>query len=101
MLWNIGPVNQQVAINNEKRYTDERRMGVRSSLLFSIPFIRILFSVLHVMIGIGGVLVTILEAFIECEIEKLSHQEYQLRQVKANSELEITTLRADKKVWTE
>jgi hypothetical protein len=49
MLWDIGPVNQQVAINNENKYTDERRMGVRSSPLFSIPFIRILFSVLHAM----------------------------------------------------
>jgi hypothetical protein len=71
MLWDIGPVNQQVAINNNNNHTDERMMGVRSSPLFSIPFNRILFSVLHAMIGIGGVLVTILEAFIECEIERL------------------------------
>jgi hypothetical protein len=57
MLWDIGPVNQQVAINNNNNHTDERMMGVRSSPRFKIPFARIIFAVLHGMIGIGGVLV--------------------------------------------
>jgi hypothetical protein len=101
MLWDIGPVNQQVAINNNNNHTNERMMGVRSSPLFSIPFHRILFSVLHAMIGIGGVFIKFLEALIECEIENVSHQEYQLRQLKSNSLIKIETLRAEKKVWTE
>jgi hypothetical protein len=101
MLWDIATVNEQVAINNNNNYTDERMLGVRSSPLFSIPFLRILFSVLHGEIGVGGVLVKLLEAFVDCEIESVSHQEYQLRQLNANNTILIETLRAQKKVWTE
>jgi hypothetical protein len=100
-LWDIDTVDERVAINTEHNYTDERMMGVRSSPWFKIPFARIIFAVLHGMIGIGGVLVKDLELFIDKEIEKLSNKEYYLRQTKASGLGRIEALRAEKKVWTE
>jgi hypothetical protein len=100
-LWDIDTVDERVAINTEHNYTNERMMGVRSSPRFKIPFARIIFAVLHGMIGIGGVLVKDLELFIDKEIEKLLNKEYYLRQTKASGLGRIEALRAEKKVWTE
>ena len=65
-----------------------------------IPFSRILFSGLHVGIGISNRLIDHLEEFIDVDFENISHKEFQLHASKESAKNDIKHLRHLKDVWT-
>jgi hypothetical protein len=99
MLWDINGINVQVDCNVAHGFTDARMRGVRSSPKSLIPFARIIFSGLHAGIGIGNRHIEHLEEFIDVDVEKISHEEFQLRASKESSENNIKHLRNLKEVW--
>ena len=101
LLWSVEHVNKQVSTNEMNGYSDERKMGVRNSPKFIIPFERILFSGLHGSIVIGGVFVHKLEEFINVDVEHISAEEFQHRETKSSRSIQIDALRADKKIWND
>jgi len=100
-LWSVERVNEQVSTNKINGYSDKRRMGVRNSPKFMIPFGRILFSGLHASIGISGVFIHKLEEFIDVDVEHLSAEEFQIRETKSSASIQIDLLRYDKKHWND
>jgi len=100
-LWSVERVNEQVSTNKINGYSNKRRMGVRNSPKFMIPFARILFSGLHASIGISGVFIHKLEEFIDVDVEHLSAEEFQIRETKSSASIQIDLLRDDKRHWND
>lgn len=101
MLWDIDEIKRQDEINKLNGHKETKMMGVRGSPMLKIPFSNIIFSGLHAGIGIGNRIIAHLEAFIDIDIEKISHEEFQLRESKRNAEEEIKQMRNQKQTWNQ
>lgn len=78
-LWTYERIEEQHEENKAQEWDDERRKGIRRTPYTKIPFNRIIFSVLHAMIGVGDLIITHLEEFVDGEIEELDPIEMQMR----------------------
>lgn len=91
-MWTRERILQQHLLNEENKWDDERRRGIRRATPYTnIPFCRHIFSVLHAMIGVGDLIMSHLEEFVDGEIEELHPIEMQKRNELANK----TTARAE------
>ena len=85
VLWTPKRILEQHLENEGNKYDDERRKGIRRKTPYTnIPFCRVIFSVLHAMIGVGDLIITHLEEFVDGEIEQLDPIEMQMRNELAN-----------------
>ena len=98
-LWDIDKIKQQVDANvaDQKKGVDMK--GVRSYPLLIIPISRCIFSGLHAGIGIGNRLIEYLEAFIDVDVEQISHEEFQIRGEKIATAQKKEDLTEERKAW--
>ena len=99
MLWDIDKVKQQVDENKTNKNKGVAMKGVRSCPLLTIPISRCIFSGLHAGIGIGNNLIEYLEAFIDVDVEQVSHEEFQLRAQKKAIAQKKEELKEEKEAW--
>ncbi len=91
VMWTAERILEQHLKNERNKWNDERRKGIRRTPYTDIPFCRVIFSVLHAMIGVGDLIISHLEEFVEGEIEELNPIEMQMRNELTNK----TTARAE------
>ena len=97
-LWDIDKINRQVKENEAKNLIGANLNGVRYSPQSIIPFSRCIFLRLHAGIGIGNHFIQYLETFIDIDVERISHEEFQLRETRNTTEHKVHQLRKEKEV---
>ena len=97
--WDLDMLKLQLENNKSNKLTGRQCMGVKGSPYFSIPIDRIIWPLLHSLIGIGNQLLNHVVDYGELYVECLSARELQMRQEVIQLEQSVADARQNKKSW--